>query len=134
MAKLTRRFYKGHDNYIRHHFVADVIHDDGAVERELPVFFARADSVQITLREVNPPDGGVPAEITFNTTTPPELNTFYRDDLGNLGVRYGDLTATVLGRTYHARIVVYDPDNPDGLVICSYGDDATTDTWELVCS
>lgn len=133
-TKHPERFYKGHDNSIDHLIRADAyIVAEDTLERLVPLPLDVATRVVITLKPVSGADP-LPPEITFDSNAPPEADTFRMTNNGYLIVRYGDLANTVVGVVYEARIVVYDADSPDGLVVASYGDDATNDTWSLTCS
>lgn len=136
MTAFNKRFYKGADNYIAHGCDVTTVLDDDTVEPKTPVKFASAEKVTINLRAVRGPLPAtvLPPDIFFDSLNPPDVKTFDRSDEGRCGVRYGDLPDTVPGITYQPRIKVYDLDNPDGLVVISYGEDAENDTWNLLCS
>lgn len=132
---IDRRFYKGADNYIRLRLKGSAILNDGTVAERVPLKVASALRVSINLRATQgPPDATLPDDIFFDTAAPPDEDTFIRDDEGLLAVRFGDLAEPVLGVSYQPRIKLYDADNPDGLVVMSYGDDATNETMNLLCS
>lgn len=55
--------------------------------------------------------------------------SFKGDDLGNLYVRQGEMTALEAGKDYQVRLIGFDANNPDGLVFADRQEDKLTDTY-----
>jgi hypothetical protein len=127
MATINLNAYKGRDNRENLYLTQTVssVENGQIVKTTTAIDVLGATKLELKFREE-----GQPNTLAIDDTTHPIA--FEPQPGGVLNLRLGMISELELGKTYQARLVLYDDgDNPNGLVVADFAEDASTDTLRV---